>query len=126
MYRERCCQSCFAYVNANSRKCKYCGFKLKSTTDFLFDKIKQVLRIDRGYSVIKSKKQNVRKQLFTHQEIDNLLEMDRLSILMYLILSDLNFLDETSLIELGNTLMSFNDNDKLAGYETISGIEYNL
>ena len=100
----RSCRQCFAYVPADSRKCKFCGFKFKSPGKYLIDKIKQVLNIEKAYSVGKAKNADARNGLFTTEEIENLLKLKNLKIQMFLVLDDLAFLDEMSLIELGKTL----------------------
>ena len=102
--RERCCRGCFAYIPYDSRKCKFCGYKYKSSGKYLFDKIKQALKIDRAYTVNKVKTRDVQDSLFTLQEIEYLLKMENLKIQMFLVLDDLAFLDEMALIELGDTL----------------------
>ena len=108
--RERRCDQCFAYTRADSRKCKFCGFKFKSSGEYLFDKIKQILNIDKVYSVDKVETQSVHRNFFTTEEIENLLEMKNLKIEMFLVLDDLAFLDETSLIQLGKTLSMMSEN----------------
>ena len=102
--RERSCRQCFAYITYDARKCRYCGYKYKSSGKYLFDKIKQALRIDRVYSVNKTEKHGRQKRIFTPQEIENMLKPDNFRILMFLVLDDISFLDETALIELGETL----------------------
>ncbi len=102
--KSKCCQQCFAYVQSGSRKCRYCGYIFKSPGKYLLDKIKQAFNINRVYYVDKSEKYGAETALFTTQEVDSLLEMKSLKILMYMVMSDINFLDETSLIELGKTM----------------------
>lgn len=109
--RERSCRQCFAYISYDARKCRYCGFKYKSSGKYLFDKIKQVLNIDRVYSLNKVEKHSRRPNLFAPQEIENMLKPDNFRILMFLVLDDIAFLDETALIELGETLMKINVNE---------------
>ncbi len=101
--RERSCRQCFAYISYDARKCQFCGYKYKSPGKYLFDKIKQVLRIERVYSLNKAEKHGGRR-IFTPQEIENMLKPDNFRILMFLVLDDISFLDETALIELGEAL----------------------
>ncbi len=108
--RERRCFKCFAYIRADSRKCKFCGYKYKSSGKYLLDKIKQVFGVDKVYSVDKIKTRDARASLFTPQEIEYLLKMKHLKVEMFLVLDDLAFLDETSLIQLGRTLSGLSEN----------------
>lgn len=102
--RERCCRKCFAYIPFDSRKCEFCGYKYKSPGKYLLDKIAHALKIDRAYSMEKVKKHGRKTGFFTAQEIDAMLNAKKFQILMYLVLDDIAFLDETSLIELGEML----------------------
>lgn len=108
--REKCCRGCFAYVPEGSRKCHYCGYKFKSPSKYLFDKIRRVLHIESVYVVAKTKPHaENRNQFFTDQEIESLLKLEDFRIQMLLILDDLVFLDERALIELGETLSLMNE-----------------
>lgn len=102
--REKRCHQCFAYVRSNSRKCRYCGFVFKSTGKFIFDTIKQVLKIEKAYSPNNAQKARREQIFFTAREVEYLFDSRHYQILMYLVLNDINFLDESSLIELGETL----------------------
>ena len=104
--REKCCRKCFAYVSHTARKCEFCGYVFKSPGKYLFDKIARIFKTNIVHSVKKSKGYSPKDNFFSRQEIEFLLEMDNCKILMYLILSDMNFLDETSLVELGETFMA--------------------
>lgn len=104
------CRRCFAYIAADARKCKFCGYKYKSSGRYLLDRIRKALHIDRVFSVAKVKTRDERQNFFTAQEIENLLKLEDLKIQMYLILDDLALLDETSLIELGETLSIMYEN----------------
>lgn len=101
---EKCCDNCFTYIPHNARKCRFCGYRYKSVGKFIFDKLKKAFRVEEVYAVKKSTKNSRRQTLFTSREIDNLLAAKNFRILMYLVLDDIAFLDETALIELGQTL----------------------
>jgi hypothetical protein len=110
--RERCCRRCYAYFPSDARKCPFCGYKYKSGGRYLLDKIKHALKIDHAFAVQKTKTRGNRQQqtLFTNQDVENLFNGKKFKILMYLVLDDVAFLDETSLIELGETLSSMYEN----------------
>ena len=107
--KEKRCQQCFAYVPFQLRKCKFCGYKFKSTGKFLLDKIKSVLRINSVYSLQKTSAHGTYKTFFTLAEVDQLSEMSNIKVILYFILSDLSYMDEISLIELGKTLSAVNE-----------------
>ncbi|HEX8249771.1 MAG TPA: hypothetical protein VF599_16450 [Pyrinomonadaceae bacterium] len=106
--REKSCRQCFAYIPADSRKCKFCGYTLKSSGKYLADKIKKVLRIDRAFSISREKPQPETQNFFTAPEIEKLARLNDFHILMFLRLDDISLLDEMALIELGETLMMLN------------------
>jgi len=107
--REKCCQQCFAYVRLNSRKCRHCGFVFKSAGKYLFDTIKNVLRIEHAHSIDKTQKHHREQIFFTAREVEYMFDTHHYQILMYLVLSDVNFLDEAALIELGETIVAMHD-----------------
>ncbi|HEX9959582.1 MAG TPA: hypothetical protein VGB00_01450, partial [Pyrinomonadaceae bacterium] len=102
------CPQCFAYINADSRKCKFCSYTFKSAGKYWADKIKHVLRIDRAFSVSREKAHKETKNFFTRREIEALTRFDSFHILMLVRLDDISLLDEMALIELGETLMQMN------------------
>jgi hypothetical protein len=102
------CPQCFAYISADSRKCKFCSYTFKSPGKYWVDKIRHVLRIDRAFSVSREKTRRETKNFFTRREIESLTRFDNLHILMFMRLDDISLLDEMSLIELGETLMQMN------------------
>lgn len=102
------CPQCFAYISADSRKCKFCGYTFKSSGKYWVDKIKHALRIDRAFSVSREKSQKVTQNFFTRGEIEKLTRFENIHILMMVKLDDISLLDEMALIELGETLMSMN------------------
>lgn len=111
--RKICCRQCFAFIPFDSRKCEFCGCKYKSPGKYLFDKIKHALKIHKVYSLDKSKtadKDERRENFFTAGEIEVLLDPGKFRILMYLILDEIAFVDETSLIQLGETLSLISEN----------------
>ncbi|HEX8370279.1 MAG TPA: zinc ribbon domain-containing protein [Pyrinomonadaceae bacterium] len=102
------CPQCFAYISADSRKCKFCGYTFKSPGKYWVDKIKQVLKIDRAFSVSREKAHQETQNFFTPREIEKLTRLSDFQILMFLRLDDISLLDEMALIELGETLMMLN------------------
>ncbi|MDQ3797947.1 MAG: hypothetical protein M3384_00715 [Acidobacteriota bacterium] len=108
------CPRCFAYIRADSRKCKYCAYIFKTPGKYWVDKIKHVLKIDRAFSIGGNSNGNREKShrqaqiFFTSGEIETLTRFDSLHILMFMQLDDISLLDETALIELGETLMMMN------------------
>ena len=102
------CPQCFAYVRADSRKCKFCGYTFKSTGKYLVDKIKHALRIDRAFSISREKSHRENQIFFTPKDIEKLTRFDNFHILMFMRLDDISLLDEMALIELGETIMSMN------------------
>ncbi len=103
-YREKKCQQCFAYVSSASKKCKFCGYRFESSGSYLVGKIKQALQIDRAFKIVTAKNQKEPERFFTLQEIEYLVQPDNIKILMFLTLDNINLLDETALLELGNML----------------------
>lgn len=102
------CPACFAYIRADSRKCKFCGYIFKTPGKYWVDKIKHVLKIERAFSVSREKSHRRSQIFFTSGEIEKLTKFDSLHILMFMQLDDISLLDETALIELGETLMMMN------------------
>lgn len=104
--REKCCRQCFAYIRADSRKCKFCGCTYKSQTEYWAEKLRRVLHIDRAFAVSKEKTNGNGKasKFFTRAEIEKLIRLDDFQILMFMSLDDITLLDEMALIELGETL----------------------
>src|SRR5215213_3029096 len=100
------CPRCFAYIRPDSRKCQFCGYTFKSAGKYLVDKIKHVLRIDRAFSVSREKPLRETPNFFTPREIEKLTRFDNVNILMFMRLDDISLLDEMTLIELGETIMS--------------------
>jgi hypothetical protein len=68
------------------------------------DKIKQVLRIDRGFAVSKTITPKENGSFFTEPEIDVLLNFNNMFILVFLTLDNINILNEKALLELGEML----------------------
>jgi uncharacterized Rmd1/YagE family protein len=102
------CPRCFAYIRADSRKCKHCAYTFKSAGKYLVDKIKQALKIDRAFSISREKTRSAAQNFFTRKEIESLTRFDNVHILMLMKLDDISLLDEMALIELGETIMSMN------------------
>lgn len=112
--REKCCRQCFAYIRADSRKCKYCGCIYKSRSQYLADKLRRAfgiaraLRIDRAFP-LEREKPNANgadsQKFFTRAEIEKLTRLDNFHILMFMSLDDIALLDEMALIDLGETLI---------------------
>lgn len=111
MRGKSCCQ-CFAYIRADSRKCKFCGYIYKSRSQYLADKLRHVLRIDRAFPLVKEKTSAAEesRKFFTLAEIEKLTRLDNLQILMFMSLDDIALLDEMTLIELGETLTKMHKN----------------
>lgn len=108
--RVRSCRQCYAYIAFDSRKCEFCGYKYKSSGRYIFDKIKKAFNIEKVYSVQKAATSSSGITFFSPREIDTMLDQKNYQILMYLVLDDVAYLDETSLIELGRTLLSIDEN----------------
>ena len=107
--RLKKCLRCLNYNPPKSRKCNFCGNKLKSFAKWsLVDTVKQVLRIDRGFAMPKAKMPKDNGSFFTTPEIEALLTFDNMSILMFLTLDDVNILNENALLELGQMLTEMN------------------
>jgi len=104
--RVKCCCHCFAYIRGDSRKCKFCGYIYKSRSQYLGDKLRRVLRIDRVFPLVKEKTSAAAEsqKFFTRAEIEMLTRLDSFYILMFMSLDDIALLDEMTLIELGETL----------------------
>jgi hypothetical protein len=69
------------------------------------DMVKQVLRIDRGFAVSKTKTPEDNGRFFTNPEIESLLNLYNMTILMFLTLDNINILNEKALLELGEMMM---------------------
>lgn len=108
--REKSCLRCFAFIRADSRKCKFCGYIYKSSGKYLAEKFLHALRIDRVFSVSNGngKTSAHDQKFFTPGEIEKLTSFKNARILMFMNLDDVNLLDETALILLGETLISLN------------------
>lgn len=104
--KKKVCYKCLKPVTANTRKCLYCGNVFKSTRRFLFDKIKGIFDIQRVYSPNQISAYQNEKPFFTPDDVDRLFIDRNFKILIYMVLSDLNYLDESSLIDLGETLVA--------------------
>jgi len=104
--RGKSCSQCFAYIRADARKCKFCGYTYKSRSQYLADKLRRVLRIDRAFPLVKEKTSAAAEsqKFFTRAEIEMLTRLDSFYILMFMSLDDIALLDEMTLIELGETL----------------------
>ncbi len=103
---EKKCRICFAYVPTGSRKCRFCGYKFKSSSRYFVDKIRRVLRINRAFSMDTANILEDSKQFFTLKEIETLINLDNINILMFLTLDNVTMLDETVLMELGEMLIN--------------------
>jgi len=104
--RLKKCRKCFNYNPSKARKCKFCASKFKTSEKWsLVDKVKQVLRIDRGFAVPNAKTPEDSGRFFTKPEIENLVTFDDMTIPVFLTLDDINILNERALLELGEMLM---------------------
>lgn len=104
--RLKKCRKCFNFNHPKSKKCKYCGSKYKISEKWsLVDKVKQALRIDRGFAMLKAKTPGDSGRFFTGAEIETLLSLESMTIPMFLTLDDINILNEKALLELGEMLM---------------------
>ena len=104
--RLKKCRKCFNYNPSKARKCKFCASKFKSSENWsLVEMVKQVLRIDRGFAVSKTKTPEDDGKFFTKSEIEALLTFDNMTVLMFITLDNINILNEKALLELGEMLM---------------------
>lgn len=108
-FSKKSCPECFASVAGKAKVCKSCGYAFKTIGQNFIDKIKHILRIDRAFEVNKQKTFNPKECFFTPSEIEKLLKMKQLRILMFMNLDNMDFINETSLIELGEMLIQMND-----------------
>jgi len=106
--RLKKCLRCFNYNSPKSGKCKFCGNKLTSKKWSLVDKVKQALRIDRGFAMPEAKILKGNGEFFTKSEIETLLTFNNMTIPMFLTLDDINILNESALLELGQMLTEMN------------------
>ena len=105
LLRSKKCLKCFNHNVPKSSKCKFCGNRFKTSGKWsLVEKFKQVLRIDRGFAMLKGQTPKDGGRFFTKPEIETLLVFDNLTIIMFLTLDDINMLDENALLELGHML----------------------
>lgn len=101
---KKSCPECFASAAGKAKVCKSCGYEFKTVSRHLFDKIKNILRIDRVFEIGKQKSLNSKECFFTTPEIEKLLKMKQIKILMFMNLDNMDLINETSLIELGEML----------------------
>ena len=107
--RLKKCLRCFNYNSPKSGKCKFCGNKFKSSKKWsLVEKVKQALRIDRGFAMPQTKTPKDNGEFFTKSEIEALLTFNHMTIPMFLTLDDINILNESALLELGEMLTEIN------------------
>ena len=103
------CLNCYNFNPPKSRKCKFCKNKFKSSGKWsLVDKVKQALRIDRGFAMPKVKTPKDSGRFFTKPEIETLVTFDNMTILMFLTLDDVSILNENALLELDQMLTKMN------------------
>lgn len=116
--QEKSCLRCYAYIKVSSRKCKFCGYVYKSSGRYIVDKLLNALRINRDLSAaVPPFAENIKTdtiiednhKFFTPAEIENLAAFEDTRILMFMNLDDLALLDETALIQLGETIIGLNN-----------------
>jgi len=101
---KKSCPECSASAAGKAKVCKSCGYEFKTVGRYLFDKITHILQIDRVFEIGKQKTLNPKECFFTTPEIDKLLKMKQIKILMFMNLDNMDLVNETSLIELGEML----------------------
>ena len=111
--REKSCLRCFAYIHTDSRKCKFCGYVFKSSGRYLVDKFMRAFGINAvnsspAISTNKISPIDNNHEFFTSTEIEQLTSFKDSQILMFMNLDDNTLLDETALIQLGETIISLN------------------
>lgn len=112
--REKSCLRCFAYIHTDSRKCKFCGYVFKSSGRYLVDKFLHAFRLKRVYSspsISDNETPSIdnNHEFFTPTEIEQLSSFEDSQILMFMNLDDITLLDETALIQLGETIIDLNE-----------------
>lgn len=107
------CRQCYAYVPSTLKKCNFCGYKFTTLGSYFVNRIRQVLKIDRVFSLGTSKTAEDSNHFFTPKEIEMLIKLDNLNILMFLTLDNVTLLDEMALIEVAETFIKA-DNDYAA------------
>ena len=101
---KKSCPECSASAAGKAKVCKSCGYEFKTAGRYLIDRITQILRIDRVFEISKQKTLNPKECFFTASEIEKILKMKQIKILMFMNLDNMEFINETSLIELGEML----------------------
>ena len=98
---ERKCRQCFAFVPSTLKRCNFCGYRFTTSGRYFVNRIRQVLQIDRVFSLGTSETSKDSNNFFTPKEIEKLIRLDNLTILMFLTLDNVNLLDEMALMEVG-------------------------
>ncbi|MGI9035074.1 MAG: hypothetical protein ACR2GD_03435 [Pyrinomonadaceae bacterium] len=102
--RTKQCLRCLRGNPLGSKDCAYCDLKFTSTRKYsLTAKLWQTLQVEKIYKVLKKTPEHI-ESFFLPQEIENLLRMNKITILMFLTLDNVDLLDEKALMDLGRIL----------------------